>query len=63
MKWLPRNADLTSLTTAEHGILKMCMSKYCLNDMETCPCNGRIVSLKYCEFYHRMAKVYAKICR
>lgn len=63
MKRLPRDADLTNLSRVEHGILKMCMSKYCLNDMEACPCNGRIDSSKYCEFYNQMVKVYAKICR
>ena len=61
MKRLPRKADLTNLTTTQRSILKMCMSKYCLNDMETCPSNGRKDSAKYCEYYCQMVKVYTKI--
>ena len=61
MKRLPLNVDLSGLTNSERRILKVCMSKYCLNDMETCPCNSRKDSSKYCENYSQMVKVYAKI--
>lgn len=61
MKRLPRNAKVTNLTIAEHNILKICMSKYCLYNMEDCPCNSRSDSSRYCEYYSQMVKVYAKI--
>jgi hypothetical protein len=61
MKRLPRNVDLTSLTGAERRILKTCMGKTCIYDMETCPCCNRKESSKYCENYSQMVKVYAKI--
>ena len=61
MKRLPRNAKVTNLNIAEHQILKICMSKYCLHDMETCPCNSRSDSSRYCQYYSQMVKVYAKI--
>jgi len=61
MKRLPRNADLTCLTNTERRILKICMSKYCLHDLETCPCNSHTDSSRYCENYSQMVKVYAKI--
>lgn len=61
MKRLPRNAKVTNLTIAEHNILKICMSKYCLYDMEDCPCNSSSDSSRYCEYYSQMVKVYAKI--
>ena len=61
MKRLPQNADLTRLTLVEKSIIKKCMSKFCLYDMESCPCNSRKDSSKYCENYSHMVKVYAKI--
>jgi hypothetical protein len=61
MKRLPRNSDLTSLTNVERRILKICMGKSCLYDMESCPCNSRKDSSKYCGNYREMVKVYAKI--
>jgi hypothetical protein len=61
MKRLPQNADLTNLTNAEQRILKKCMSKTCVYDMETCPCDNRKDSSKYCENYSQIVKVYAKI--
>jgi hypothetical protein len=36
MKRLPQNADLTGLTLVEKSIIKKCMSKFCLYDMESC---------------------------
>ena len=32
-----------------------------LENMESCPCNSRKDSSKYCENYAHMVKVYAKI--
>jgi len=61
MKRLPRNVDLTSLTNVERRILRICMGKSCLYDMETCPCNSRKDSSRYCENFSQMVKVYAKI--
>jgi hypothetical protein len=61
MKRLPKDADLTSLTNAEKWILKVCMSDNCNYDLETCPCNNRTDSTKYCENYSQMVKIYAKI--
>jgi hypothetical protein len=61
MKRLPLNADLTKLTLVEKSVIKKCMSKFCIHDMETCPCNSRKESPKYCENYAQMVKVYAKI--
>lgn len=61
MKRLPRNADLTGLNSAEQRILKVCMGKSCLHDLETCPCNSRTDSSRYCENYSQMVKIYAKI--
>ena len=61
MKRLPQNADLTGLTLVEKSVIKKCMSKFCINDMESCPCNSRKDSSKYCENYVHMVKVYAKI--
>ena len=63
MKRLPQNADLTRLTLVEKSIIKKCMSKFCIHDMETCPCNSRKDSSKYCENYAHMVKVYAMICQ
>lgn len=60
MKRLPLNADLSSLNNTERRIVKICMGKSCLHDMETCPCKSRKDSLKYCENYSQMVKVYAK---
>ena len=61
MKRLPKDADLTSLTNAEKWILKVCMSDNCSYDLETCQCNNRTDSTKYCENYSQMVKIYAKI--
>ncbi len=61
MKRLPLNADLSSLNNTESRIVKICMGKSCLHDMETCPCSSRKDSSKYCEYYSQMVKVYAKI--
>lgn len=61
MKRLPRNAKVTSLTKDEHNILKICMGKYCIYNMETCLCNSRTDSSMYCENYSQRVQVYAKI--
>ena len=61
MKRLPKDADLTNLTNAEKWILKVCMSDNCSYDLETCQCNNRTDSTKYCENYSQMVKIYAKI--
>ena len=61
MKRLPKDADLTCLTNAEKWILKVCMSDNCSYDLETCQCNNRTDSTKYCENYSQMVKIYAKI--
>lgn len=63
MKRLPRNADLASLTNAEQRILKKCTGTTCIYDMETCPCDNRKDSSRYCDNYSQMVKVYAKICQ
>ncbi len=63
MKRLPSNADVSGLDMTERHILRMCMSKYCINDMETCPCNSRKESTRYCEYHSRMVRIYAKICQ
>ena len=61
MKRLPQNADLSGLTNAERRTLNRCVGTDCVHDMETCPCNRRKDSPKYCENYSQMVKVYAKI--
>ena len=61
MKRLPQNVNLTGLTNTEQRILKICMSNNCNYDLETCPCNNRTDSTKYCENYSQMVKIYAKI--
>ena len=61
MKRLPQNADLTGLTLVEKSTIKKCMSKFCLHDLESCPCNSHKDSSKYCENYAHMVKIYAKI--
>ncbi len=61
MKRLPRNVDLSGLSKVEYRTLRICMGKSCLYDMESCPCNSRRDSSKYCENYSQMVKVYAKI--
>ena len=61
MKKLSLNPDLSSLTNTEQRILEKCMGKACIYDMETCPCNSRKESSKYCENYSQMVRVYAKI--
>ncbi len=61
IKRLPQNADLSRLTNAERRIINRCMGTTCVHDMETCPCNNRKSSSKYCENYSQMVKVYDKI--
>ena len=63
MKRLPRNANVTSLSKAEYHIFKICMSKYCIYNIDTCPCNSRTDSSRYCEYYSQRVQVYAKICQ
>ena len=60
-KRLPQNADLSRLTNAEKRILNKCTGTTCVHDMETCPCNNRKSSSKYCDNYNQMVKVYEKI--
>jgi hypothetical protein len=60
-KILPQNADFSGLTNAERRILNKCAGTTCVHDMETCPCNNRKSSSKYCDNYSQMVKVYDKI--
>ena len=61
LKGTPTKTDLSGLTMVEKSVIKLCLSDKCLYDFETCPCDDRKDSPRYCNNYSRMVKVYGKI--
>ncbi|MFH0957601.1 MAG: hypothetical protein V1897_02760 [Pseudomonadota bacterium] len=61
MKGTAKKIDLSDLTMAEKRVIELCLSDKCVHDFETCPCDNRKGSSKYCDNFNRMVKVYGNI--
>jgi hypothetical protein len=53
--------DLSGLSMTEKRVMDLCLSNKCAYDFETCPCDDRKGSPKYCDNYSRMIEIYGKI--
>jgi hypothetical protein len=61
VKRTPKRIDLGGLSMIEKRVIELCLGDKCAYDLESCPCNDRKGSPRYCDNYSRMIKIYGKI--